>query len=144
MRFGVRRRHRGPLFALSYHQFIILMAIQGEGEEEGGYTSQVGYFHVSVRIFKKDYGGKWCVINEVRNKSKVGQDRSGRGSEFQMDGAANKKSVGRLPTEYPGSEFDYSSTRVHCVHSASVPELRWRSAQAERRSGVRNPSRLQH
>ena len=40
---------------------------------------------------KKDYGGKRCVFNEERNKGKVGQDRSGRGREFQMDGAANKK-----------------------------------------------------
>ena len=41
--------------------------------------------------FKKDYGGKRCVFNEERNKGKVGQDRSGRGREFQMDGAANEK-----------------------------------------------------
>ena len=39
---------------------------------------------------KKDYDGKRCVFNEERNKGKVGQDRSGRGREFQMDGAANK------------------------------------------------------
>ena len=41
--------------------------------------------------FLKDYGGKRCVFNEERNKGKVGQDRSGRGREFQMDGAANEK-----------------------------------------------------
>ena len=40
---------------------------------------------------KKDYGGKRCVFNEQRNKGKVGQDRSGRKREFQMDGAANEK-----------------------------------------------------
>ena len=40
---------------------------------------------------KKDYGGKTCVFNEERNKGKVGQDQSGRGREFQMDGAANEK-----------------------------------------------------
>ena len=66
------------------------MVIQDEGEGEGGYTSRVGYFHVSVRV-KKDYGGKRCVFNEERNKGKVGQDRSGREREFQMDGAANEK-----------------------------------------------------
>ena len=38
-------------------KFIILVAIQGEGEGEGGYTSQVGYFHVSFGL-KKDYDGK--------------------------------------------------------------------------------------
>ena len=67
------------------------MAIQDEGEGEGWYTSRVGYFHVSVRVKKKGYGGKRCVFNEERNKGKVGQDRSGRGREFQMDGAANEK-----------------------------------------------------
>ena len=36
--------------------------------------------------FKKYYGGKRCVFNEERNK---GPDRSGRGREFQMDGATN-------------------------------------------------------
>ena len=41
--------------------------------------------------YKKDYGGKRCVFNEERNKGKVGHDRCERGSEFQMDGAANEK-----------------------------------------------------
>ena len=36
VRFGVQRRHRGPPFALGYHQFIIIVAIQDEGEGEGG------------------------------------------------------------------------------------------------------------
>ena len=40
---------------------------------------------------KKDYGGKRCVFNEERNKGKVGQDRSGKGRELQMDEAANEK-----------------------------------------------------
>ena len=40
---------------------------------------------------KNDYGGNRCVFNEERNKGKVGQDRSGSGSKFQMDGAANEK-----------------------------------------------------
>ena len=49
--------------------------------------------------FLKGYGGKRCVFNEERNEGKVGQDRSGRGREFQMDGAAKtNKSDGRLPT----------------------------------------------
>ena len=43
VRFGVRRRHRGRPFALGYHQFVIIVAIQDEGEGEGGYTSWVGY-----------------------------------------------------------------------------------------------------
>ena len=41
--------------------------------------------------FKKSlWWEKVCFI-EKRNKGKVGQDRSGRGREFQMDGAANEK-----------------------------------------------------
>ena len=48
---------------------------------------------ISMYLFglKKDYGGIRCVFNEERNKGKVGQDRSGRGRGFQMDGAANEK-----------------------------------------------------
>ena len=66
------------------------MAIQDEGEGEGGYTSRVSY-SVYLSGLERDYGGKRCVFNEERNKGKVGQDRSGRGREFQMDGAANEK-----------------------------------------------------
>ena len=40
VRFGVRRRHRGPPFTLGYHQFVIIVAIQDEGEGEGGYTAE--------------------------------------------------------------------------------------------------------
>ena len=47
---------------------------------------------------KKDYGGKRCVFNEERNNGKIGQDRSGRGTDFQMDGAANEKE--RRPFAY--------------------------------------------
>ena len=65
------------------------MAVQDEGEGEGGYTSRVGYSMYLSGL--KNYGGKRCVFNEERNKGKVGQDRSGRGREFQMDGAANEK-----------------------------------------------------
>ena len=36
VRFGVRRRHRGSPLALGYHQCIIIVAIQDEGEGEGG------------------------------------------------------------------------------------------------------------
>ena len=91
VRFGVRRRHRGPPFALGYHQFIILVAIQDEGEGEGRYTSRVGNFHVFVRVKKKTIWWKKVRFNEERNKGKVGQDRSGRGREFQLDWAANAK-----------------------------------------------------
>ena len=69
------------------------MANQDElrkGKGEGGYTSRVSYSMYLSRL-KKDYGGKRCVFNEERNKGKVEQDRSGKGREFQMDGATNGK-----------------------------------------------------
>ena len=66
------------------------MAIQDEGEGEGGYTAESVIF-MYLSGLKKDYGGKRCVFNEERNKGKDGQDRSERGREFQMDGAANEK-----------------------------------------------------
>ena len=77
------------------------MAIQDEGEGEGRHTSRVSYT-MYLSGLKKDHGGKRCVFNEERNNGKVGQDRSGRGREFQMDAAQTKKSIGRLPTEYQG------------------------------------------
>ena len=39
---------------------------------------------------KKVYGGKRCVFKDERNRGRVGHVRSGRGREFQMDGAANE------------------------------------------------------
>ena len=66
------------------------MAIQDEGEGEGGYTAE-SVISMYLSGLKKDYGGKRCVFNEERNKCKVGQDRSERGREFQMNGAANEK-----------------------------------------------------
>jgi len=60
MRFSIRRRHRVPPFALGYHRFIKLVAIQDEGEGEGGRTSRVGHFHVSVWVLKKSMVGKVC------------------------------------------------------------------------------------
>ena len=46
-------------------------------------------FHVSVQV-KKSLWRERCVFNEEGNKGKVGQERSGRGREFQMDGVANE------------------------------------------------------
>ena len=79
------------------------MAIQDEGGE-GGYTGRVGYSMYLSR-FLKDYiyGGKRCVFNEERNKGKVGQDRSGRVREFQMDGAANEKERQPFPDRISGT-----------------------------------------
>ena len=72
-----------------------------KGKEKVG-TQSESVLSMYLSGLKKDYGGKRCVFNEERNTGKVGQDRSGRGREFQMDGAANEKSGGRLPTEYQG------------------------------------------
>ena len=62
------------------------MAIQDELEGEGGYTAE-SVISMYLSGLKKDCDGKRFVFNE----GKVGQDRSGRGREFQMDGAANEK-----------------------------------------------------
>ena len=68
------------------------MAIQDEGQGEGGYTSRVGYVYVSVRSKKKTMVEKGVFLKRKETTlGKVGQDRSGRGREFQMDGAANEK-----------------------------------------------------
>ena len=61
-----------------------------KGKGEGGYTAE-SVISMYLSGLKKDYGGKRCVFNEERNKGKVGQNRSGTGREFQMDGAANEK-----------------------------------------------------
>jgi len=61
-----------------------------KGLEEVG--TLIGSVVPSVSLgFKKIYGGKRCVFNEERNKDRVGQDRSARGREFQIDGAAYEK-----------------------------------------------------
>ena len=73
VRFGVRSRHRGPPFALGYYQFMKMVAIQDEGEGEGGYTAE-SVISMYRSGLKKDYGGKRCVFNKKRNQAKVGQD----------------------------------------------------------------------
>ena len=61
-----------------------------KGEEKVG-THAESVISMYLSGLKKDYGGKRCVFNEERKKGKVGQDRTRRGREFQMDEAANEK-----------------------------------------------------
>ena len=85
--FGVRRRHRGPPFALGYRQFIILVAIQDKGEGEGEYTSRVGYFHVSVRVKKKTVMGKGVFLTRKEKRARLGR--------IEVGGEENSKWMGR-------------------------------------------------
>jgi len=48
VRFGVRRRHRGPPFALGYHKFIKLVAIQDKGKGEGWCTTALAGSVISM------------------------------------------------------------------------------------------------
>ena len=41
--------------------------------------------------FLKSLWCERCLFDAERSKGKVGQDRSGKGREFQMHGAANEK-----------------------------------------------------
>ena len=101
VRFGVRRRPRGPPFALG-HQFIILVAIQGEGEGESGYTSRVGYFHVSVRFKKKTMVGKGALLMRKETTESLGRIEVGGEENSKWMGRQTKKSVDRFQTEYQG------------------------------------------
>ena len=47
--------------------------------------------------FKRTIQREKVCFNKERNESKVGQDRSGRGREFQMDEVANEKEKERQP-----------------------------------------------
>ena len=92
VRFGVRRRHRGPPFARGYHQFIIIGGKPGRrGKEKVGTLIGSIVSMCPSWFIKKVYGGKRCVFKEEKNKCRVGQDRSSSGREFQIDGAAKEK-----------------------------------------------------
>ena len=90
VRFGVRRRHRGHSFALGYHQFIIFVAIQGEGEEESGYTNRVGYFRVSVRVKKTAMVEKGAFLTRKETRARLGR--------IEVGGGGNSKWMGRQTT----------------------------------------------
>ena len=81
---------------------IVLMAIQGTGEGEGGYTSRVGYFHVSVRVFNKVYGGKGCILKNKETRARLDRNEVREEEKSKWMGRQTKKSVGCLPTEYQG------------------------------------------
>jgi len=71
-------------WAINY-QSIRLVVIQNEGERRR-WVDWPGQLFPFVRLgHSQFYGGKRCVFKGERNKGKVGQDRSARGREFQMD-----------------------------------------------------------
>ena len=78
------------------------MAIQGEGEGVGGYTSRVGYFHVSVRVKKKTMVVKGVFLTRKETRVRLGRIEVGGEENSKWMGRQMKKSVDRLPTEYQG------------------------------------------
>ena len=85
-----------------------------KGKEKVG-TQPSRLFPCICPGFKKDYGGKRCVFNEERNKGKVGQDRSSRGREFQMDGAANEKERRPFADRISGTVRRHLSRDLKCL-----------------------------
>jgi hypothetical protein len=73
VRFGVRRRHRGPPFTLGYHQFIIIVAIQDEGEGEGGYTGRVSYSMYLCGFQKSTMVGKGAFLTRKETRARLGR-----------------------------------------------------------------------
>ena len=99
VRFGVRRRHRGPPFALDYHQFIIVVAIRDEGEREGG-TLAGSVISIYPSELKKTMVGKGVFLARKETRARLGRIEVGGGENSKWMGQQTKKSVGRLPTEY--------------------------------------------
>ena len=86
---------------MGYHQFTI-MAIQDEGEGEGGYTSRVGYFLYLSGFLKNTMVGKGVFLTRKETGATLGRIEVGGGENSRWMGRQTKKSVGRLPTEYQG------------------------------------------
>ena len=101
VRFSVRRRHRGPPFALGYHQFITLIAVQDEGEGEGGTLAGSVIPCICPGFFKR-LVGKGVFLTRKETRARLGRIEVGGGENFKWMGQQTKKSLGRLPNEYPG------------------------------------------
>ena len=99
VRFGVRRRHRGPPFALGYYQFIIIVAIQDEGEGEGG-TLAGSVIPCICPDFRKTMVGKGVFLKRKETRARLGRIEVAGEENSKWMGQQTKKSVDRLPTEY--------------------------------------------
>ena len=86
IRFGVERRHWGPPFALGYHQFIILVAIQDEGEGEGG-TPAGSVISMYLSGLKKTMVGKSMVLTGKETRARLGK--------IEVRGGENSKWMGQ-------------------------------------------------
>ena len=75
------------------------MAIQDEGEGEGGYKSRVGYSMYLSGFFKNTMVGKGVFLTR---KERSGRIEVGGGENSKWMGRQTTKSVGRLRTEYQG------------------------------------------
>ena len=91
VRFGVRRRHRGPPFALAYHQFIIIVAIQDEEEGEGGYTSRIGYSMYLSGFLQNTMVAKGVFLTRKETRARLGRIEVGGGENSKWMGRQTKK-----------------------------------------------------
>ena len=101
VRFGVRRRHRGPPFALGYHQFIIIVGIEDEGKGEGG-TLAGSVIPCICTGLKRLMVGKGVFLARKETRARLGRIEVGGGENSKFMGQQTKMSVGRLPNEYQG------------------------------------------
>ena len=99
--YGVRKRHRGPPFALRYHKFITLIAIQDEGEGEGG-TLTGSVISMYLSGLKKRLVRKGVFLTRKETRARLGRIEVGGEENYKWMGQQMKKSVGHLPIEYQG------------------------------------------
>ena len=75
---------------------------KNEGEREGGYTSRVSYFRVSVRDFSKSMEGKDVFLRRRETKVMLDRIEVQVGENSKWMGLQMKMSVGHLQTECQG------------------------------------------
>ena len=102
VRFGVRRRHRGPPFAQGYHQFIITGGNPGRrGMQKRVHWS--GLMFPCVRPgSKKSMVGRDEFLNRTETRAELDRIEVRGGEHSKLTGQQTKKSDGHLPTEYQG------------------------------------------
>src|SRR5271163_1723797 len=66
VRFGVRRRHRGPPLVMGSQQLILIAGYPDEGEGESGCQSRVSLFHLCKLVTSNNYRG--ITISPVISK----------------------------------------------------------------------------
>ena len=78
------------------------MAIQDEGEGEGGTLAGSVITCICPGILKKTMVGKGVFLTRKETRARLGRIKVAGGENSKWMGRQTKKSVGRLPTEYQG------------------------------------------